>query len=203
MKKFIFVTCAIALFSFISYSQNGGIVKGKVRNSKGAGISDVTVTVKQKEEDVQSVKTDSKGNFSFNNLKDGVYNFIFEKEGFNRGTLYNIEVKKNKPIDLGDRLVLGIDQGTLVIVKGSVFDQDGRSLPGAKVDIFKVLDGSTKKMNSGFSSYFGEFTFRFAEEKTTYRVTASAKGFETASKDVSVEFAGIYRLAISLKKKED
>lgn len=200
MKNILLIISFIALFSLVSFSQDSGGVKGKVKTAKGEAISDVTITARQKGEDITTVKSNSNGNFVFENLKTGVYNFIFDKEGFGRGTIYNIEVKKGKTIDLGER-ALGIDQGTLVIIKGSIFDQDGRSLSGAKVEVSKVLeDGTLKKMNTYISSYFGEFTFRFPEGKAIFRITASAKGFETNSKDISVEGAAIYRLAITLNK---
>jgi hypothetical protein len=93
---------------------------------------------------------------------------------------------------------LTVDQGTLILIKGSVFDQNGRSLYGVKVQIEKIAgDGSTRKISSGLTSQSGEFTFRQPEQPAKFRVTASAKG-ATASKEVNVESAGIYRLAITL-----
>jgi uncharacterized GH25 family protein len=88
MKKITLLISFIALFSFVSFSQDNATAKGKVRNAKGEGIAEVTITARQKGEDITSVKSDSKGNFVFENLKAGVYNFVFDKEGFGRGTLY-------------------------------------------------------------------------------------------------------------------
>ncbi len=99
---------------------------------------------------------------------------------------------------MGERLVLTIDQGTQVIIKGSVFAADGRSIGGAEIKIERISsDGSIKKLGSTLSSYSGEFTFRFSEGAAKYRVTASAKG-ESASKEIEVDSAAIYRLAINL-----
>ena len=185
-------------FSSLASAQDTGGLKGKVRTTKGEGIAGVTVTVRQKGEDVTSAASDTKGNFIINGLKPGLYNLAFTKSGYSSGVLYNIEVKKKKETDLGDRLVLSVDQGTLVLVKGSVFNQDGVSVFGAKVEIEKLnSDGSTKKVGSGYTSESGEFTFRFPQGTAKYRVTATAKGV-SASKEIEVDSAAIYRLAITL-----
>jgi hypothetical protein len=199
------------LSSVFIVAQDTGGVKGKVRAANGDGISSATVTARQNGEDVKSVASDAKGNFVLENLKPGNYNIVFNKSGYSSGVLYNVEVKKKKTSDLGGRLILTVDQGTQVIIKGTVFDSAGRSIAGVKVDIEKVLsDGSTKKINSSYTSSGndpgvrggdgnarGEFTFRFSEGAAKYRITASMKD-STASKVIEVDNAAIYRLAITL-----
>ncbi len=203
MKRVLILSLIIITFSLISIAQETGTVKGKVRNNKGNGIDNVTITARQNGKDIKSVNSNAKGEFNFD-LEAGVYNFVFEKNGFSSGTLYNVEIKKKKSTDLGDRLVLGVDQGSLVLIKGSIFDQDGRSIGGAKVEIEKISDdGNNKKLGSRYTSYGGEFTFRFNEGAAKYRITASAKGFESGSKEIVVDSAAIYRLAISLQAKKE
>lgn len=198
MKRLFFIVAFISLFISLAFGQNTGGVKGKVRTTKGEAINGVKITARQKGEDIKSAQTDRKGEFVLDGLKPGLYNLVFEKSGYSSGVLYNIEVRKNKTDSLDDRLVLGVDQGTLVIIKGSVFNQHGRSVSGAKVEIEKISgDGSVRKMDSETTSMSGEFTFRFPEAAAKYRVTASADGAK-ASKEIEVETAAIYRLAITL-----
>ena len=186
------------LSSVFAIAQDTGGVKGKVRTAKGDGIASATVTARQNGADVKSAVSDVKGNFVLENLKPGNYNIVFNKSGYSSGVLYNVEVKRKKVSDLGERLVLSIDQGTQVIIKGSVFFQDGRSVGGAKIEIERISsDGSIKKVGSSVSTYSGEFTFRFAEGAAKYRITAS-RNDSTASKEVEVDSAAIYRLAITL-----
>ncbi len=173
-------------------------MKGKVRTTKGDGIAAATVTARQNGADIKSAASDAKGNFVLDNLKAGNYNIVFSKSGYSSGVLYNVEVKRKKISDLGERLVLSVDQGTQVIIRGSVFTADGRSVGGAKIEIERISsDGSSKKVGSSVSTYSGEFTFRFSEGAVKYRVTASSKD-STASKEVEVNSAAIYRLAITL-----
>jgi uncharacterized surface anchored protein len=197
LKQSVFLALLFFLASAVAFGQSSG-VKGKVRTPRGGGIAEATVTARQKGQDVKTVTTDSKGEFVLDGLESGFYNFVFTKNGYGAGTLYNIEVKKGKITDLPDRLILTIDQGTQVIVKGSVFDQNGVSLYGVKVEIERIGEGgAAKKIGSDYTSRSGEFTFRFPEGAAKFRVKASAKGV-SASKEVSVDNAAIYRLALTL-----
>lgn len=202
MMKFVNRTCLLAVFlclsAILALGQNTGGIRGKVRSVKGAGIPDATVTVKQKGVGVKSVKSDSKGDFTIEGLEEGNYNLVFEARGYSSGVLYNIEVKKKKIRDLEDRLILSTDQGTQVIIKGSVFDRDGRSLTAAEIKLEKLgSDGSARKLGTAMSTVSGEFTFRQPEGTAKFRITATYKG-KSASKEIEVDTAAIYRLALSL-----
>lgn len=202
MKKVILSSLILVLASALTYAQSTGGIKGKVRDTKGKGISGVTITVRQKGEDLKSVKSDSKGEFVMEGLKPGMYNVVFERDGYGSGVLYNVEVQKKKVGDLGNRLVMRVDQGTLVIINGSVFNQFGGSVYGAKIEIEKISGGSSKNVGSSYTSQSGEFVFRFPEKSERFRITASAKGV-SSSKEIEVSEAAIYRLAITLELPTD
>lgn len=202
-KKSIFAFSIVILWSISISAQESGGVKGKIRNLQGNALADVKVTVQQDDKEVTTTRTDRKGDFLISKLKAGKYTFTFSKKGFTTGTVNNVEVGKNKVRDLGDKLALDVDEGMLVIIRGSVFNQDGRSIYGAIVDIALVqADGSVKKLKTSQSSESGEFGFRFTEGTATYRITASAKG-KSVSKDVTVDSAAIYRLALTLDLSDD
>jgi hypothetical protein len=193
---FIFVT---AFSSVTAFAQETGGIKGKVRTMRGDAISGVKITARQNGEDVKSVSSDGNGKFVLENLKTGIYNIVFTKNGYSSGLKYDVEVRKGKVGDLGDRLILTVDQGTQVIIKGSVFNEGGRSVSGAEVKIERISDdGSVQKIGSIYTNVSGEFTFRQPERAAKFRITASAKG-ASASKEVEVSSAAIYRLAITLK----
>lgn len=205
-SKIILYISFFSIFCICVFAQaNSGGVKGKVRNAKGDGIAEVSVTARKNGKDVKKATTDAGGEFVLSGLETGNYNLVFGRDGYSSGTLYNVEVKKNKIRDVGGKLILTIDRGTQVIIVGTVFDENGRSIAGAKIDIEKILsDGSTKKFDSiytssgGDVSARGEFTFRFPQGAAKFRVTASVKDV-SASKEIEVSSAAIYRLAITLK----
>lgn len=201
MKFSISLFSLIIIFAFtgvFGVAQETGSVKGKIRTASGKAIGGVKIIARQKGEDKKFGTSDGDGKFVLSGLQPGLYNLIFDKTGYSSGVRYNVEIKKKKETDLGDRLILIIDQGTLILVKGSVFDQNGRSVYGAKVEIEKIsADGTARRLGSVFTSRSGEFTFRQPDENAKFRVTASLKG-NSSSKEISVETAGIYRLAITL-----
>ena len=211
VSKIIFSVSFFLISSIFVAAQDTGGVKGKVRTTKGEGIASATIIARQQGEDIKTATSDAKGNFVLEGLKAGNYNLVFSKSGYSSGVLYNVEVKKKRIGDLGERLVLTVDQGTQVIIKGTVFDEAGRSVAGAKVEIEKISsDGSVTKIKSIYSSLGsdpgvrggdgnarGEFTFRFPEGAAKYRVTATAKN-ASASKEIEVDSAAIYRLALTL-----
>ncbi len=191
------ILLAFSALTVFAQAATGG-AKGKVRNAKGDGIPGATITARLTGKDIKSVKSDAKGNFELTGLEPGVYNFVFEKSGYGAGVKYNVEIKSKSVVNLGDNLALMQDQGTLVLINGSVYNQDGRSITGAKIEIERInADGSTKKVGSGYTSVSGEFTFRQPEGAATFRVTATMKGVK-GSKEITVDSAGVYRLAITL-----
>jgi hypothetical protein len=199
VKISIFFILVWAFSSVAAFAQETGGIKGKVRTTRGDGISGAKITARQNGEDVKSVSSDNSGKFVLENLKPGIYNVVFTKNGFSSGLKYDVEIRKGKVGDLGDRLILTVDQGTQVIIKGSVFNEVGRSVSGAEVKIERISDdGSAQKIASIYTNVSGEFTFRQPERAAKFRVTASVKG-ATASKEVEVSSAAIYRLAITLK----
>lgn len=197
MKKLILLSFVVILSAVSVFAQTGGI-KGKVRNPKGNGIANATITARQDGKDLKSVKSDSKGNFLLDGLKNGKYNFVFEASGFGAGLLTNVEIEKGKVRDLKERLILTTDQGTLVMIRGSVFNQNGRSVTGAKIVLEKLnADGSTKKLDTIYTNVSGEFTFRQPEGAAKFRITASLDDSKE-SKELEVDQPAIYRLALTI-----
>ena len=77
----------------------------------------------------------------------------FRKPGLSVGTVENLEVKAGKTRALGDRLILTIDEGSFAFIRGSVFNEDGRSVRGVRVELAKIQDdGSAKKIDGRVSN---------------------------------------------------
>ena len=192
----IFILAAFTVLPALAQSTGG--VKGKVRDLRGDRIASATITARQNSRDIRSAKTNAKGEFVLDGLEAGIYNIIVEAPGYSTGIKNNVEIKRNKIVDLGDRLFLSIDRGTQVIVNGSVFYKNGTSVFGAKVDVEKVLpNGSVEKIGTYTTNISGEFTFRQPDAAAKFRITARHKN-ATATKELEVESAAVYRFAISL-----
>ena len=181
-----------------AYSQSTGGAKGKIRNSRGDAVSGVTITARQDSKDIKSAISNSKGEFKIDGLEPGIYKFVFDAPGYASAVSNPTEVRRNKTVDLGDKLVLRVDKGTLVIIQGSVFFKNGTSVTGAKVEVEKLnADGTTRSFPAVYTNIYGEFNFRQPEGSAKYRFTVKYKDKST-TKEIEVDAAAIYRLAINL-----
>lgn len=197
----IYFTHTLLVFVLFTLSASalaqGGGVKGQVRAPNGKGIPNAVVTVRRDGKDIKATTSDSNGDFAITGLEEGKYNIAFDVKGYSLSVLYGVEVRKSIR-SLGNRPVLTVDRGTLVLIHGYVFSKNGLHLPAAKVHLEQVnSDGSTKVLASTYSNTFGEFAFRRPEGAAKLRVTAKLNGV-SGSKDLEVEGAAIYRVAVSL-----
>jgi hypothetical protein len=177
-----------------------GNIKGKVRTEVGSP-GGVTVVVRQGEQEVHHVQTDKNGEFLVR-VAPGVYGLTFRKPGLSVGTIENVEVKAGKTRSLGDRLILTIDEGSIAFIRGSVFNAEGRSVPNAKVELAKLLDdGTVKKIDGRITNETGSFAFRLTPEPAKYRVSVKNDSGDPITRDVEIDGAAVYRVAISLPPK--
>ena len=182
----------------LGQDRGSGGIKGRVKVETGTAAG-VAVVVRRGEQEVTRVATDKSGSFVVSGLRPGTYGLTFRKPGLSVGTVENVEVKAGKTRSLGDRLVLSVDEGSIAFIRGSVFSPSGRSVPGARVELARILeDGTTKKIDGRVTTETGSFVFRLTPEPGKYRVTAKVNGAEPGSTDVEIDGAAVYRLAISL-----
>ncbi len=198
MPAALFILLAAMWCAPAAFAQSTGGVKGKIRTTRGTGIPGAVITARQNSKDVRTIKASGQGDFVLDGLEPGIYSFVFDAPGYASGIKYNIEVRKNKIADLGDRLILLVDKGTLVIVQGSVFYKNGTSVPGAKVVVERIEpDGTRRDLTTVFTNIYGEFVFKQPQGAAKFRLTAKYKN-ASASKDLEVDTAAIYPVAISL-----
>lgn len=177
-----------------------GSIVGRVKVAPGATPAGVAVTVRRGDEEVTRRETNSKGEFEFQGLEPGTYGLTLRKAGLEVGRMEDVQVRAGRTVSLKDRLYLGIDDGAIAHIRGSVFDANGRSVGGAKVELARVeADGSLRKLESRVSNATGSFAFRLSPDRARYRLTAKADGADPTTEELNVEGAAIYRIALSLK----
>ena len=193
------IVFAVAGMGYAQSKSGLGGIKGKVRVEDGRP-NGVTVVLRKGEREINHVTTDKNGEFIMDNLPPGIYGLTFRKPGLSIGTIENIEVKAGKTRTLGDRLVLTIDEGSIAFIRGSVFNGGGRSVPNAEVELAKIdNDGSAKKIDGRLTTETGSFVFRLSPEPAKYRLTLKSKTSQPVSKDVEIDGAAVYRVALSSK----
>jgi hypothetical protein len=180
-----------------------GGIKGKVRVETGTP-GGVSVIVRQGEREVARGVTEKNGEFLVSRLAPGRYGVTLRKPGLSVGSLEDVEVKAGKTRSLGDRLVLSIDEGSIAFIRGSVFNQNDRSVPNIRIELARIeADGTPRKIDGRVTNEIGSFVFRLSPEVAKYRVTAKPNGGEPVSKDIEIDGAAIYRVALSLKLAEN
>lgn len=202
-KKLLSVLALTLLVVSVAHGQNNksnGEIKGKVRVEVGTP-ADVSVIVREGEREVRRVATDKNGDFLVSRLAPGRYGLTFRKPGLSVGTIEDIEVKPGKTRALKN-LILTIDEGSIAFIRGSVFSSEGRSVPNAKVELAKVMeDGTAKKIDGRLTTETGTFVFRLSPDLAKYRVSVKPAGADPIVKDVDIDGAAVYRVALSLPPK--
>lgn len=200
--KLLMTACALLLLSSVpgaGQDRTTGSIKGKVRVEKGTPDG-VIVVLRQGENEISRTAAGKKGDFVISRITPGTYGVSFRKPGLTVGSIDNIEVRAGKTRSLGDRLILAVDDGSIAFIRGSVFTEDGRSAPGVRIELGRVLsDGSVKKLDARITNETGQFVFRLPPDLATYRLTLKADRAQPSSQDVEVDGAAVYRRALTLK----
>jgi len=195
--------CLLLIASVAGFAQDKttASIKGKVRVEKGSP-SGVSVILMQGDSEIRQSTTNGRGDFVLSRVTPGTYSIKFRKAGLSVGTIDDISVKAGETRTLGDRLYLTVDEGSIVFIRGSVFTEEGRSVPGVRVDLSRVVgEDSIHKLDSRMTGETGEFVFRLPPDVGKYRLSLKADGTEPATKDVEVDNAAVYRVALTYKKK--
>jgi hypothetical protein len=183
--------------SVFAQDRTGGL-KGKVRVETGTP-SGVSVIVRQGEREVTRGVTNKNGEFVIARLAPGRYGVTLRKPGLSVGTIEDIEIKAGKTRSL-DHLIMSIDEGSIAFIRGSVFNQEDRSVPNIRIELARIeADGSAKKIDGRVTNETGSFVFRLTPDAAKYRITAKPNGSDPVSKDVEVDGAAVYRIALSIK----
>jgi hypothetical protein len=195
--------CLLLIASVAGFAQDKttASIKGKVRVEKGSP-SGVSVILMQGDSEIRQSTTNGRGDFVLSRVTPGTYSIKFRKAGLSVGTIDDISVKAGETRTLGDRLYLTVDEGSIVFIRGSVFTEEGRSVPGVRVDLSRVVgEDSIHRLDSRITGETGEFVFRLPPDVGKYRLSLKADGTEPATKDVEVDNAAVYRVALTYKKK--
>ena len=194
----LFLSLILLAAGVFAQDRSTGGIKGKVKVETGSA-GGVSVIVRQGEREVARSLTDKNGEFVVSRLVPGRYGLTVRKTGLSVGTIEDIEVKAGKRRSLNN-LFLPIDEGSIAFVRGSVFNENDRSVPNVRIELAKIEeDGTARKIDGRLTNEIGAFVFRLSPDPAKYRITAKPNGGDPVSKDVEIDGAAVYRLALSIK----
>lgn len=206
MNRAFISAVAVLCLAIAAAGQTQGTLKGKIETEKGKPIADVEVRVIRTIDNAsKETKTDKSGGYSFE-LEPGHYSVHFDAEGYQSGVMPDMQQVEEGKTTTVKTVRLGKDKGTSRI-RGAVFDEQGRSLPGVRLKLVRVAteqEMKEGKRSPSFSGNYitnsrGEFAFRVPSERARYLVTASRSGYTTQSKTVEVGEDESVPLAFSLE----
>lgn len=178
-----------------------GILKGRVKERNGKALEGVIIraTSAKNEEDKRETKSNDKGDFELTGLPAGQYSISLEKQGFKTFISRKLEIAGGETTKLSSVVELAREGAPYAVIRGAVFQGPGYTLRNATVTIERI-DGGKKFKQEAVSHDGGEFAFRLKAEKSRYRITATARGFEPASLEVEIESDEARNVALTLQQ---
>jgi hypothetical protein len=179
-----------------------GILKGRVKVQDSKSHDAVTVKAqryngtKPVAEPIET-QTNAKGEYLFEKLTAGEYVLSFARAGYKSFTTRRQSVSDGETLAIKE-IPLAKEGEPYAEIRGAVLYGVGYSLPNAIVTIERI-DGSKKFKQEKASQEGGEFGFRVKADKAKYRITATARGFESASTEIEIEGDELRNIALTLK----
>ncbi len=202
IKQTLMAGSLLALLCGPAAAQTGS-VRGKVKEQKGKSLSGVLVRAADAadKDATYDAQTNQDGEFTLTGLPGGDYVLTFEKQGFKTFTTRRLTVASGETLKLRSTIELVREGETYSLIRGAVLFGAGYTLPNARV-LIERIDGGRKFRQETVSREGGEFAFRLRSEKATYRITASAAGFQSNSIEIEVDFDEVRNIAITLEKEK-
>lgn len=201
--RYAIIAAAVLLIASApaSLGQATGSIRGKVKERDGKSLEGVSIKALRGGEQASETKSDSKGDFVLNGLPAGEYVLSFERAGYRSFTTRAVAVEAGETMRLRRAIELSPERGAYAIIRGAVFTSEGFSLANVRVRIERISEGKRLREET-ISHERGEFSFRLPAEKATYRVTATARGFEQAVKEIEIEADEVRQIALSLEREK-
>ncbi|MFQ3581309.1 MAG: carboxypeptidase-like regulatory domain-containing protein [Chloracidobacterium sp.] len=197
---FVFAGASLAQ----SPTPTGGIRGRVVAREGGRPLAAAKVTLTRSvTKETYSSETNDKGEFEVGDLPPGSYVVEVEAEGRSGARLNVLQtVEAGKTTVIKRPFELEAER-TYSVIRGAVFNERGLTMPNVVVTVERVssTDASLKPGKAGTTTTngAGEFAFRFPGADAVYRVTATAKGYRSQTKELDVQKREARNLAFQLE----
>ena len=205
------MTLSFLALGFTAAQADGSQIQGKVKEEGGKALTGVAVKASRavtrsldnqdtNQKDYEA-KTNDKGEFVLSGLLPGNYALTFELTGYRTFVTRRFDLAAGETFKVPKAIELSREPEAQSRIRGAVLDISGYSLENVSLTLER-MDGKKFKKIEKASVTGGEFGFSVPSEPGTYRLTASANGFVTATQEVSVDKNEIRSIVIQLEKKK-
>jgi hypothetical protein len=135
MRRLV-VAALVSLWPAVAGAQavKGSLV-GNVTDSSGLVLPGVTVTITEVQTNISySTATNESGNYTFSNLKDGVYRVVSELSGFKRVVRNDVEVPVNATVRADVKMEVGAVEESVTVTGESPLLQTDRADTGRIIE---------------------------------------------------------------------
>jgi len=196
---FLLLAAVSLLLGTAAFGSERGSIKGKVESDSGKAVNGAHVTAEREGAEAVRSTTNSKGEFTLADLEPGEYKISVEADGFKSVELiHKQKVEAGKTTKLESKITLGTFSSS-ALIRGAVFNDRGFSVPGASVEIERVNPKDSKLRKQYTTNEAGEFAFRLPDAGGQFRLTATARGYETSTQTVELQPGESRSVAFSLK----
>lgn len=140
---------------------NSGTVTGTVRDVNGNPISDAVVIILDGTyTSVANTNTGNDGTYSFSMVASGsAYRAYAQSPGFSLSEAMPFNLGKNQRVEI-DFVLVPDYSDTYSIIAGEVLNAYGLPIKSASVELYQVIQNTTKLLMLTFSNDIGQFVFR-------------------------------------------
>src|ERR1051325_10853253 len=140
-KTLLFILCACAILAAPVLAQTFGEITGEVRDSTGAVVPGVNVTIVNTATNAtRSAVTNEAGVYSFPSLPPGVYNLRAEKQGFKSSTSANIEVQVQANVRMDLEMAVGSVSETIEVTGAATLLSTENATIGTVVENKRIVE---------------------------------------------------------------
>jgi Carboxypeptidase regulatory-like domain len=200
-RELMYAAALLLCLGGLAPAQQPGAIRGRVKEQGGKALEGAAITAARAAngEIAREAKADAEGEFELAQLEAGDYVLTIAQPGFRTIRTWRVEVKAGETVKIDRVIELRREGEPYATVRGAVFRDGGFTLPNAKLVIERLGEGKRFKRETT-SVEGGEFAFRLPAEKATYRVTATARGFQPLSKEVTIDGDEVRQVALSLER---
>lgn len=112
-------TVLLALSVGLAGQRTAGVVRGEVKDPSGAVVSQAVVSLRARNGEIRTQKTDHSGKYEFRNVSAGVYRLSIEVKGFSPYQKDSVKVNSDRATTVDASLAMAMEKASVTVTDES------------------------------------------------------------------------------------